>query len=138
MKKLLSLIFLIPLLLSCEINQQNQIESVNVSVRQVDWHPSVAGDGTNLFYFCTVNMPEITQNVYSNGIVQVYYTWNNLTSQGQQPLPYVMNHESATNYKWLQTVDFEYSPGTITIYSTRSDFIAEIPSAMNFRIVVMK
>lgn len=133
MKKALFLLLAIPLLVSCEINQTNNTQVINVAVRQSDWQASVDTDGSNLFYYCTVSMPEITSYVYTNGMVNAYYIFN----EGQQMLPYVRHFEVLNPYyTWTRTVDFEYAAGTLTLYATRSDFVVDPPPAMNFRIVV--
>lgn len=132
MKKALLPLLLLPLLISCEINQNSNMEVVYVQIKTSDWHAEVADNGTNLFYYCDVDVPQITQYAYDQGLVSTFYIWD----QGQQVLPYVRHFEDANLYGWTRTFDYEYSPGALTVYATRSDFVADPPPTMNFRIVV--
>jgi hypothetical protein len=133
MKKLFLLFALIPLLISCDNDQDTSWNVVNVSVSQANWIPHVDGEGLNLYYSCTLAMPEITSFIYEQGLVQVYY----LVSGAQEVLPYVRHYENLAGARWTQTVDYDYSVGSMTVYVTSSDFFEELPSAMDFRVVLM-
>lgn len=135
MKKAFFLAFVIPFLVSCEFNQQSTIQVVNVTVSQSDWHAHVENDGSNLYYYCTVNMPEITPYVYSSGLVNAYIVYND----GQVILPSVKHYEVLNPYMtWTNTINFDYSVGSLNIIVRSSDFVVDPPPAMNFRIVIQE
>lgn len=132
MKKALLPLLLLPLLISCEINQNSNMDVTIESVSSSDWIVGVDGDGKNPFYYCEIPAPQITQFAYDQGIVSAFY----ILGQSQQALPYVRLFENADLNNLTKTVDFEYTPGVITVYVTRSDFAIVRPPAMDFRIVV--
>jgi hypothetical protein len=132
MKKALIPLLLLPLLISCEINQSSSLEVTIEHVNSSDWIAGVDNDGNNLFYYYNIPAPQITQFAYDQGIVNAFC----ILGESQQMLPYVRHFEDTNLYNWTRTVDFEYTPGLITVYVTRSDFATVRPPAMDFRIVV--
>jgi hypothetical protein len=136
MKKALFLLLLIPLLMSCEERTDTTWSVVNVTVPAIDWDEYVnPNDGSNLFYYCTIDMPEITPYVAQYGNVAVYVVDGNV----QYPLPSNKHMEiiSVLNPRqWTRTIEYEYMPGQINIFVTDSDFESgHAPGNMNFRIV---
>lgn len=128
------------LLASCTINNVPDAKVVTLSIGSNQWTPHTDIDGYNLFYSRTISMPEITQNIYTYGSVLTYYVmYNDFDVQvAQQVLPYVRHYENSDGARWTRTVDFEYSPGSITIIVTNSDFLNEIPPLMDFRVVMQE
>jgi len=106
---------------------------VNFGINQADWSKSVDVDGLNPFYSCLINMPEITSYIYSQGLVQIYYVLDG----AQQVLPYVRHYEDALGNKWTQTIDADFTAGSIKVYVTDSDFNGGVPPAMDFRVVLL-
>ena len=79
-------------------------------------------------------MPEITSNVTENGLVQVY-TYDGSV---QEVLPYVRHYGDSSDALWTRTVDYDFSNGNLTIYVTDSDFAADLPGSMDFRVVILQ
>lgn len=122
-------------------------EIVNVNVYRADWKYSDLGikEGNpyaNNYFFYTVDMPEITEEVFRGGDVQIYTVINDM----QHVLPYVRHYEeyNATDDVWnyfTETVDAFYGVGWVEFQLTSSDFYYEDhleyePNAMSFRVVV--
>jgi hypothetical protein len=148
MKKALFLLLFIPFLISCEQEPEATNWSiVNVSIQASDWTEEWTVDAnnniTNRFYYCTIAMPEISNFIYTQGLVQAYYTWQNplhTSDKYQQLLPCVRHYEEIQNntlFRWTTTTDYTYTPGYLTFYVTNSDFAQITPPAMDFRIVLM-
>lgn len=141
MKKILLLLALLPLFFSCTLNDfGDDIQVVNTTVSVRDWRAYTDANHLNLYYSCTLSMPEITRNVFENGVVGVNLvtmnSFSNATQYFQQPLPYVHHLENAQGARWTRTIDYDYSQGQLTIYVTNSDFLNDAPPAMDFRITI--
>lgn len=125
---------------------------VNVAVIDLD----ASGNGweyaslqSENYFVAKFDMPEITNYIYDNGLVQVYREWGTGTAEAvQQVLPYSRHHEwlDEKNNAWnfyTETVDYEYGAGFLNIFYTASDFAYEDestptkPEAMHFRVQVM-
>ena len=106
---------------------------VNFGISQSNWIKSVDNQGLNPFYSCLIDMPEITPFIYSQGLVQIYYVMDG----AQQVLPYVRHYEDSLGNQWTQTIDADFTTGTIKVYVTDSDFNGATPPAMDFRVVLL-
>ncbi len=148
MKKALFLLLFIPFLLSCERDTESTNWSVvDVNILASDWNEEWQVDAnnniTNRYYYCTISMPEITNFVYSKGLVQAYYTYQNpsqTSDKYQQLLPSVLHKEKYVGsdlFRWTTTTDYTYTPGYLTFYVTNSDFAQDRPTDMSFRMVLM-
>ncbi len=117
---------------------------IDLQVNQNEWKYS--GYENNNFFVASFAMPEITANIYNNGLVQVYREYNTGTPDARQILlPQTRHNEVLVNNTWVfytETVDYEYGVGTLSIFYTASDFDYEInqtfvPEGMHFRAVLM-
>lgn len=123
-------------------------EVINVNVYRADWHYSDLGykEGNpyaNNYFYCTVDVPEITSAVLKGGNVQIYTVMNDGM---QHVLPYVRHYEeyNATDDVWnyfTETVDAFFGLGWVEFQLTSSDFYYEDhveyePNAMSFRVVI--
>lgn len=121
-----------------------ELKTVLINVTQNTWVYSNV-DNNNYFY-ATVNMPEITEDVFDYGIVKMYRVFNyEYPDASQIELPYIRHNEyhvGGDNWAfYTETVDYEFGIGNMTIYYTASDFDYEIdqtfvPDAMQFRCVI--
>ena len=105
-------------------------------------------DNNNYFY-ATIDMPEITREIYQHGNMMVYREYDQGTNNAvQTPLPYERKYEylaDEENDLWdfySERVDYEYTVGKMTIFYTLSDFDYEVdqtfmPDQMNFRVFIM-
>lgn len=134
MKKFGILAALLVLMVSCsDDTPDTSWKVITVRVLSSDWVASVDNNGQNLYYSCSVNLPELSAFIYQNGIVQTSYVKDGV----QLPLPYVRHHENTDGNLWTTTVDNEYEVGRMYLYVTNSDFFNERPETMNFRIVLL-
>lgn len=135
---------------------------VNFKVIELDvtnrtWGYSETSD--NNYFIASYDMPEITKDIYENGVVQVYRRLyddkGNETSQQLLPMTRhneyfitdnkVIDGKTYTNTTagfYTETVDYEYGIGFLNIFYTASDFDYEVdtqfvPDNMNFRVVIM-
>lgn len=121
------------------------IKNIVVNVNKEHWQ--YTNNNNNNCFFATVDMPEITENVFDYGIVKVYRLYDFDSSNATQiELPYVRHKEEQnTAGDWIfytETVDYDYGIGKMTIYYTESDFNYEldqtfIPEAMQFRCSIL-
>ena len=107
---------------------------INLVANSSDWVENVDPAGLNRYYSTHFSMPEIDSNVFNNGTVLSYIMINNST---QENLPYVRHFQNAAGAFWTQTIDYDYSVGSLNVYVTNSDFVSDPPVAMNFRVVLM-
>lgn len=122
------------------------MKSVKINVSPNAWQYS--NDIDNNYYFATVQMPEINASVFKEGLVKMYrvYDWDE-PSAAQTELPFVRLNEIEGNdgvfYFYTETIDYQFTPGEITIYYTMSDFDYKYdpdsfnPGPMEFRCVVV-
>lgn len=121
---------------------------VEVNVYQKDWQYSDLGikEGNpyaNNYFYYSVDVPEITEEVFKGGNVSIYTVMNN---EMQHVLPYVRHYEeyNTTDSVWVyftETVDAYYGKGWVEFQLTSSDFYYEDhleyqPNAMTFRVVI--
>ena len=136
MKKTLLLFVIAIIVVSCnDASKDIQLNNIDLQAKSTDWVVNVDQDGLNRFYSCHFNMPEITQGVFNNGLVNAYIVLDNPIAQ--ESLPYVRHFQNTAGNLWTQTIDFDYAPGSINVYVTNSDFAVDPPAAMNFRVVIL-
>jgi len=139
LKKTIFLLLAVVALSSCSsYDDETQIKTVYLTVRQSDWteniNTSTDAPVTKRYYSASFTMPEITSNVTENGLVQVY-TYDGSV---QEVLPYVRHYGDSSDALWTRTVDYDFSNGNLTIYVTDSDFAADLPGSMDFRVVILQ
>lgn len=124
------------------------MESVLINVKSSDWIYS--NENSNNYFYATVNMPEITEDIFKMGLIKMYRAYS-FGSPGavQIEMPFTRHLERCLDEEkdiwefYTETLDYEFSVGTMTIYYTMSNFDYEIdlsivPDNMQFRCVVMK
>ena len=126
-------------------NEGIQLENILINVPQNAWN--YTNDDNNNYFFASVDMPEITENVFDNALIKVYRTYNFDSSNPTQiELPYVRSFErywpdeDAWEF-YTESVDYEYGIGTMSFFFTMSNFDYEldeslIPEQMQFRCVI--
>lgn len=153
MKKIFILLLPLLALMSCGnsyVYNGFTVKSYDVHINASDWqYTDYTSNGTpyaNNYFFCTVNMPEITSAVFEKGEVQAYIVYDKRTSSAYKHLlPYVRHYEEqlsdgSWNY-YTETVDCVYGVGWLDFNYRASDFIYEDdvnvnPTAMDFTIVL--
>ena len=125
------------------------VKIVDLSVSGNQWQYS--GYDNNNYFMGTFDMPEITQDIYDNGLVQVYREYDTGTANAVQLLLPNTRHKEYSytdtegNTQWgfySETTDYEYGVGKLNVFFTASDFDYEIdtsfvPEDMRFRVVIM-
>jgi len=136
-------------LVSCrkeEFNDYNfTMDTVVLNVKTSDW--AYSNDNNNNFFYATFDMPEITRDVFENGLVKMYRVYDfNSTDAVQMEMPFTRHYEeNVGDDEWVfytESLDYEFGVGQISIYYTLSDFYYEIdttisPDEMQFRCVIM-
>jgi len=90
---------------------------------------------TKIYHYLgnSLNMPEISTYKYNKGAVIAYLDKDNVL----QTLPTVRHYENGAGDRWTETVDYEYSPGSITFFVTNSDFAKIRPAQMYFKVILL-
>ena len=138
MRKILQLFVVAFIVASCQGPEGPQgygtnWKIVNLVATQNDWVENLDNDGINRYYSCHFSMPEITSTVFNDGSVNAYVLIDNT----QQTLPYIRHFQDKSGALWTRTVDYNFTQGGMNFYITNSDFIADPPGKMNFRVVLM-
>lgn len=153
MKKFLLLLLPLLSMISCGNSYTYNgftVKSYDVHVSADDWqYTNYTSNGSpyaNNYFYCLVNMPEITSSVFNDGEVQAYIVYNKHSSQAfKHLLPYVRHYEELLdngvwNY-YTETVDCTYGVGWVEFNYRASDFAYEDdvkinPTDMDFTIVL--
>lgn len=100
---------------------------IDFQVKSADW--VLQKDNSFSYHF---NTPEISSFIFNEGVIVVYSDFGT----SQQALPVVRHLSNGTQF-WTQTTDCEFQVGGIDFYVTNSDFVAERPNDLKFRLVLM-
>lgn len=121
-----------------------EMKTVLIDVPVKSWQYSDI-DNNNYFY-ATVDMPEITEPIFKNGLIKMYRVYDfdtNNAAQVEMPFTRLKEFQNSKG-EWAfysEVVDYEFGLGRMTIYYTVSDFdyeldLAFVPEAMKFRCVI--
>lgn len=119
------------------------VSIVSINVFTDDWVKT--NDKDNNYYYATVDMPEITKDIFEGGVIKMYRVFDYDTSDPVQvEMPFTRHKEEYVGpgeydyVNWTETLDYEFGVGRINIFFTVSDFFYEgKPEYMRFRCVVM-
>lgn len=107
---------------------------VDITVPERSWERFVDADGLNAYYMASVDVPELTQTVFSDGLVQCYL----VDGSAQMVLPYTRHYEDVNGARWTTTYDYEYAVGLVNFFITDNDFAGGYPAGgMKFRLVLL-
>ncbi len=107
---------------------------IYLEAKASDWTCFTDENGLNAYCACSFNLPELSEDVVEYGTVLCYLC----TGNTQAILPCVRHYENEFEERWTRTIDFEYGPGTLSVYVTNSDFYQGDPMEdMTFRLVIM-
>ncbi len=121
---------------------------IDIQINQNEW--SYSNIENNNYFFGAVSVPELTNDIYDNGIIKVYREYNTGTSNKSQvelpytnyvEYPYTVDNETQWGF-YQEHVYAEYAVGSVTIFYLASDFDYEldtsfVPEAMHFRMIMM-
>lgn len=119
------------------------VSIVSINVFTDDWVKT--NDKDNNYYYATVDMPEITKDIFEGGVIKMYRVFDYDTSDPVQvEMPFTRHKEEYVGpgeydyVNWTETLDYEFGVGRINIFFTVSDFFYKgKPEYMRFRCVVM-
>lgn len=98
------------------------------TVRANQWIEQTDNNGLNRYYYCYINVPEITSFIATQGLVLCYLVYGDV----QVVLPSVRHYENQSGQLWTQTIDFDVEAGDVIVYVTNSDFASDPPPTMDF------
>lgn len=116
-----------------------QFKNITLTVGQQNWTKFEEPQNDAPFYYaCSFDVPEITEEVFNNGVVICYV---NLAG-AQQLLPYVCHYQTLDELnqpiRWTRTVDCQLAVNKLTVFVTYSDFYdAGVPEAMSFHLAIL-
>jgi hypothetical protein len=88
-------------------------------------------------YVCVISIPQLTRQIYENGVVMVFHEWFDGSIWRQQPLPQSIPQGNGVDL-WTEHLDFDYFIGGIRIFYSNSDFFYEMsPGIRFFRVVFL-
>lgn len=146
MKKILLLLLPLLSMISCGNSYTYNgftVKSYDVHVSANDWQYTDLS--SNNYFYCVVDMPEISSYVFDNGEVNVYRVFKKGTRDAfKHILPDVLHCEEFNGsqpIRYTTTVDCIYGPGWLEFNYRASDFAYEQnininPEAMDFTIVI--
>ena len=146
MKKILLLLLPLLSMISCGNSYTYNgftVKSYDVHVSANDWQYTDLP--SNNYFYCVVDMPEISSYVFDNGEVNVYRVFKKGTRETfKHILPDVLHCEEFSGSQtilYTTTVDCIYGPGWLELNYRASDFAYEQnininPEAMDFTIVI--
>lgn len=105
-------------------------------IRNSNWSHTWQWTGDS--YVCIISIPQLTRQVYDDGIVMVFHEWNDNGTWRQQPLPQSIPMIDG-DVLFTEHIDFDYFIGGIRIFFTISDFHYENwqPGTHFFRVVFL-
>lgn len=144
MKKLTILLLAVFSLMGCVKTEYIERETggtkvnrkiIDLQVNEADWTYSNQAD--NNYYFASFDIPEITKDVYDNGIVNLYVEYKNDDGSYTMALMPAVRHieefdSEGKQILYTATIDAEYSVGKVVVVYTASDFFKKTPGAYHF------
>ncbi len=131
MKKVLICLLGIVLLTSCTQTVIQRVECTNWKVVDIAV-PENSWGWQNGYYVATVNVPELTNFIFTDGFVECY----EVAGDSQYVLPYTRYMEEDDGYRWEYTVDYEFQVGRVFFYCSANDFVEYNPGTKRFRMVL--
>ncbi|MDR1938631.1 MAG: hypothetical protein LBQ73_09090 [Tannerellaceae bacterium] len=150
MKKLLPALLAVVCLLSCEgpigpmgppgeSGVQTQWKSVYYTVKEQDWMLVGGQNNPNSYYLYEFDEPALTDFIYEEGVVIGYVVANPGTpDEVLRPLPDTWPLADDRGDTWMESVTFDYMPGSVAFYVGYSDFATAVrPPVMTFKLMMI-
>ncbi len=119
------------MLTSCTKTIVERVECTNWKIVDIDV-PERSWGWQDGFYVASVNVPELTKFVFTDGFVECF----EVNGDYQMVLPYTRYMQESDGYCWEYTVDYEFSEGRVDFYFSTSDFVEYLPGSKRFRMVL--
>lgn len=137
MKKIFVLLLPLLALMSCGntyIYDGFTVESYDLHVDATDWQ--YTNTVANNYFYCVVDIPEISSSVFDKGEVNVYRVFKkNTRDEFKHILPDVLHCKEIIDnqtFLYTTTVDCIYGIGWLELDYRASDFAYEFGNPMNF------
>ncbi len=119
------------MLTSCTKTIVERVECTNWKIVDIEVPESSWRWDNRGFYTATVNVPELSTYVFTDGFVQCY----EVDGDYQFVLPYT-RYKDDGEFRWETTLDYEFTPGHVDFYCSSNDFADDFPGAKRFRMVL--
>ena len=110
------------------------VQEYNVGVGQLQWSYDEVDD---LFY-CDVDIPELTTQIYNEGLLAGYFVYFVGNNKVDTPLPYSDFYMDNNGTQWSHQYTCEFSPGRVTFIFRDSNFAIASPPSCTFVIKMMR
>jgi hypothetical protein len=144
MKKVLVLFAVLAGMASCGDNGSVTPDvTLWYTVLERDWTLVGGPDDIGSYYECVFDVPRLSENVYNNGLVFVYYEYNDNGTWVLTPLPYTYYDiivSRGIEYPYAAAYSYDITPGTIAFRLTYSDFLTgqyAPPASSKFRLTLV-
>ena len=105
---------------------------IELPANSTDWQ-GFPNNSNPAFYSIAFNVPEITENIFLDGVVLCY-----LFDNGRQIILPSVRHYQEGDFLYTQTIDYEYYVGGIEVFLTNSDFFYPArPANMTFVLQIL-
>jgi len=147
MKKLFFLLMIVMLGFSgCSDDEGLRTKKKLFTVRSSDWELIGDEDAIGSYYLSVWDVPELTEKVYTDGLISCYYIYtDNLGYIVQTPLPFfeydmALFDECPWEMPWSVYFSYDITPGSIAFKVVFSDFYTGTwapPTRSEFRLVLV-
>jgi len=149
MKKLLRLLMIVVVIGSgCNKDDVPKLKNIEFSITRGMWELIGEPDEIGSYYYCIIDVPELTSNVCNKGLIQCYYCYvDDFGDEVQTPMPftfYGMDVYEESGYQWENPWSVHYSydvtPGSIAFKIVFSDFLTANwtpPARCTFRLLLV-
>jgi len=110
------------------------VQEYNVGTTQLPWDYDEVDD---LFY-CDVRIPELTNQIYNEGMLAGYFVYFVGNNKVDSPLPYSDFYMDNRGTQWSHQYTCEFSPGRVTFIFRDSNFAISSPPPCTFVIKMMR
>lgn len=112
---------------------------VDVTIPSKEWVLTYDADGLNPRFHCYVDIPEISNYVYDDGLVFAYLVQNYGTNdEVQTSLNCSVPFENEYGDMWTEHYSWDYTTGSVAFYLTYSDFFVDFqPATQHFKLVML-
>ena len=150
MKKVISLLAVILLIVSCEgpmgprgpqgpQGESSKSKSFDFVIHPNMWEPVYdSNNGLFLYYHYIKALPELDRNIFEKGMFCAYLRdYDNHGNPIQKPLTELGFGEDGDGHLWQENICCDFSIGDVAFYVKYNDFNEGRPGRMDFRVVLM-
>lgn len=139
MKKIILASLLFISFIACEKEHPGETYwfSKKLEVRASEWRLAGEPGAPYSYYYADFDVPELDQSLFNEGGVLMYFE-DPKNTQKKNAMPFIF-HEVEGNHLWTTTYDFEFSPGSVRVICTYSDYATnwQSPGLARFHLVLI-